>query len=388
MEDYLKKGRKRVVFLTGTRADFGKLKSLILALRKALGFDVQIFATGMHMLADYGYTVNEIEKCGIRNIYKYISYSGQASQEVILASTMVGFGNYIKEFKPDLIIVHGDRLEALAGALAGSFNNVLVAHIEGGELSGTLDGHIRHAITKLSNIHFVANGEAKTRVKQLGEDPKSIFEIGSPDVDVMLSKKLPTLTQAKKRYAINYDHYAILLYHPVTTELGSLERDVEELIRAMVKSEMNYIVIHPNNDPGSDIIRTHYYGQLAANSHFRLFPSLRFEYFLTILRHAHFIIGNSSSAVREAPYFGVPALNVGTRQADRIFGVESVSNHNHQEAGILAAIKRFSTKKKRFQVRKAFGRGNSDKNFVKVLEQKNIWQNGIQKKFNDINKII
>lgn len=388
MEDYLKKGRKRVVFLTGTRADFGKLKSLILALRKEPEFDVHVFATGMHMLADYGYTVNEIEKCGITNIHKYISYSGQASQEAILASTINGFGNYIKEFSPDLIVVHGDRLEALGGALAGSFNNVPVAHIEGGELSGTLDGHIRHAATKMSNLHFVSNQAARARVRQLGENPKNIFVIGSPEVDIILSKNLPTLTQAKKRYAVNYDRYAILIYHPVTTELDALGKQISELTSAVLQSDINYIVIHPNNDPGAEVIRGHYQKHLQGNPRFRLFPSLRFEHFLTFLQNAHFIIGNSSSAVREAPYFGIPTINLGTRQTDRVLDIKSIFNCPHNHKMILATIQKFSHKPVRFRPVRTFGQGDSDKNFVKILKKKTLWQSSIQKKFNDIVQII
>ncbi|KKU49671.1 MAG: UDP-N-acetylglucosamine 2-epimerase [Parcubacteria group bacterium GW2011_GWA1_47_10] len=388
MEDYLKKGRKRVVFLTSTRADFGKLKSLILALRKEPEFDVHVFATGMHMLADYGYTVNEIEKCRIPNIHKYISYSGQAPQEAILASTIAGFGNYIKEFRPDLIVVHGDRLEALGGALAGSFNNIPVAHIEGGELSGTLDGHIRHAATKMSTLHFVSNQAAKARVRQLGENPKNIFVIGSPEVDIILSKNLPTLAQAKKRYAVSYDRYAVLIYHPVTTELDALPEQVAELTSAVTRSDINYLVIYPNNDPGGEVIRQYFQKQLSTNPRFRLFPSLRFEHFLAFLQNAYFIIGNSSSAIREAPYFGVPTINVGTRQADRISNVASVLNHNNKQDEILATIQKFSGKKTRFKPVKTFGQGNSAKNFMKILKQKRIWQASTQKKFNDLNIVI
>ncbi len=161
--------KKKISFLTGTRADFGKIKSLIEILRLNEQFDVHIFATGMHMEVKYGYTVLEIEKCGYDNIYKYINQINGAAMDITLSKTIEGFANYVHLIKPDLIVVHGDRIEALAGATVGALNNILVAHIEGGELSGTVDELIRHAVSKLSHTHFVANEEAKKRLQQMGE---------------------------------------------------------------------------------------------------------------------------------------------------------------------------------------------------------------------------
>src|SRR3989338_11672292 len=203
---YVKKlNKKRVVFLTGTRADFGKLKSLINILNNDKVFETHVFATGMHMLSKYGYTIDELEKEKTPNLYKYINHSRNSSMESIMASTLIGFGNYIQEFKPDLVVVHGDRVEALAGALAAGFKNIPVAHIEGGEISGTIDEHLRHAISKLSHLHFVANNEAKKRLIQIGEEGKSIFVIGSPDLDIMKSSDLPNIEATKKRYEITFN---------------------------------------------------------------------------------------------------------------------------------------------------------------------------------------
>src|SRR4030095_12495229 len=167
--------KKRVVFLTGTRADFGKLKSLIERIREHKHFEVYIFATGMHMDIKYGYTVREIEKCGYDNIYKYINHDSESIMDITLSRTIEGFANYTRMVEPDLIVVHGDRIEALAGASVGALNNIPVAHIEGGELSGTVDELIRHAVSKLSHIHFVANEEASARLVQMGELESSIF---------------------------------------------------------------------------------------------------------------------------------------------------------------------------------------------------------------------
>jgi UDP-N-acetylglucosamine 2-epimerase (hydrolysing) len=203
---------KKLLYLTGTRADFGKLKPLITESKKR--YDVSIFATGMHMLDKYGMTCHEISKAGFE-YYPYINQDGNTPMDMVLKNTIEGLSYYLKEHPTDLLIIHGDRVEALAGACVGALNNVLVAHIEGGEVSGTIDESIRHAVSKLSHIHFVANNEAKKRLEQMGET--NIFVIGSPDIDIMLGE-LPTLEEVKEKYDITFSEYAICIYHPVTTE--------------------------------------------------------------------------------------------------------------------------------------------------------------------------
>jgi len=245
-------GKRRVVFLSGTRADFGKLKPLIARVACDPSFEYEIFATGMHMLARYGSTLNEIRRAGFAHIYPFVNQDGSVNSQMdlVLSTTVQGLGHYVREFKPDLLVVHGDRVEALAGAIVGALNNILVAHIEGGELSGTIDELIRHAVSKLSHLHFVANEEARTRLLQLGEQPESVFVIGSPDIDVMLSHDLPTLLEVRERYEIPFERYGILMYHPVTTELDRMERHAQELVEGVIRSELPFVVIYPNNDAG------------------------------------------------------------------------------------------------------------------------------------------
>ncbi len=390
MEEYRTKkelGKKRIVFITATRADFGKIKSLLGILNKSKLFDVRLFATGMHMLSQYGYTVNEIEKCNFPNIYKFINSSGKFSMGDVLANTLIGLGNYLNEFRPDMIVVHGDRIEALAGALSGALNNIIVAHIEGGEISGTIDEHIRHAISKISHLHFVANEEAKNRLIQMGELPESVYIVGSPDIDIMNSEKLPSLNVVRKRYNINFYKYGIMIYHPVTTEISELERQTNIVANAAIRSKKNFIVIHPNNDAGTDIIQRIYMKKLSKNKNIKTFPSVRFEYFLTLLKNADFMLGNSSAGIREAPFYGVPSINIGTRQLNRAKNEPSIFNCNYDEKRIRALINRFSSQKVRFDLRKTFGGGASHINFLRILKNKKIWSIDIQKQFRDLNFI-
>ena len=369
--------KKKIVFLTGTRADFGKLKSLIEVSRN--NFEVHIFATGMHMDPQYGFTVREIEKCGYENIFKYINHDASSSMDLTLSRTIEGFANYLRLIEPDLIIIHGDRIEALAGATVGALNNTLVAHIEGGEVSGTVDELIRHAVSKLSHIHLVANDEAKTRLLQMGEIERSIHVIGSPDMDAMLSNDLPSLDEVKASYQINFDTYAVSMFHPVTTEYDMMDTYADAYFAALVKSDFPYVVIYPNNDKGSEFILNRL-KKVEQHSKFRIFPSVRFEAFLVLLKHAKFIIGNSSAGIREAPYYGIPTVNVGTRQNGRSSNPDII-NTSYEQSSIFKGIG--LAQKLQLQPRHLFGDGKSNEHFLRILLSNNLWSTSKQKIFAD-----
>lgn len=343
--------------------------------------DVHIFATGMHMQEKYGMTVNEIEKSGFKNIFKYFNYTAETSMDLTLSKTIEGLSSFIKEIHPDLIIVHGDRVEALAGAIVGSLNNILVGHIEGGEVSGTIDELIRHSVSKMSHFHFVSNGLAKKRLIQMGELDDQIFVIGSPDIDIMFSNDLPSLKIAKAYYEIPYENYAVLMFHPITTEYNELENIVKTLVDAVLDDDSNYLVIFPNNDLGSFKILKEY-ERLSKFQRFKIFPSLRFEYFLTFLKNANFLIGNSSAGIREAPYYGIPSINIGTRQNNRAHG-PSILQTSYFYESIKESIT-FAKQNERMEIQKDFGDGSSDIKFLAILEEDKFWNTSCQKLFNDI----
>lgn len=372
---------KKVVFLTGTRADFGKLKSLIHILEAHPGYEPHLFVTGMHLLETYGYTLIEVQNAGFSNIHTFSNHTSEATMDLTLSKTMEGFSSYIKEIQPDLIVIHGDRLEALAGALVGSLNNILVAHIEGGEVSGTIDELIRHATSKMSHIHFVSNPEAERRLQQMGELSESIFVIGSPDVDIMFSPDLPSLNEAAEHYNLDFQDYALAMFHPVTTEASRIKEYATSFVEALKNSGHNYILVYPNNDLGSQAI-LEVYETLKGYSHIRIFPSIRFEYFLTLLKNAKFIIGNSSAGIREAPYYGIPTINIGTRQQNRSLHPH-ILNTSYETEAILAAIETSATLE--ISIKSAFGKGNSGKLFLDCLEKDAIWNISHQKLFKDFN---
>jgi len=381
--------KKQILFITGTRADFGKVKSLIHRVNGSSKLDYALFVTGMHTLSRYGYTVDEVYSTmknhrldhGFRSLYTFMNQSPGEPMDRVLANTILGLSNYVEQMNPDLIVVHGDRVEPLAGAIVGSLRNILVAHIEGGEVSGTADEMIRHAITKMAHIHFAANSEAAVRLKQMGEDASAIYVIGSPDIDLMLSETLPPFEEVIGHYQIPFEEYAVALLHPVTTNLSETRESVETLVRAMKQSELNYVVIYPNNDQGADLIFTAY-EMLTDDPRFACYPSLRVEYFLTLLRNAQFIIGNSSAGIREAPVYGIPSIDIGSRQHRRFSHPSIVHVGGRDASEILAAIHATETAPS-YQPTYNFGDGKSAERFLSVLEGEAIWKTSHQKGFRD-----
>lgn len=333
----------------------------------------------MHLLKKYGSTKNIIIKENKKKakIFLFKNQSYEDKLDIILSNTVNGFSKYLKKVKPDMVFIHGDRVETLAAAISSSFNNFLTCHIEGGELTGTIDEHIRHSVTKLSHIHFVSNNSAKENLLRMGEDPKNVFIVGSPEVDLMKSK-LPSIQEVKKRYQISFKNYVILIFHPVTTDLKSLKKDTSLIINTLDKLNNKSVVILPNNDPGSHFILK-VYDKNKKNKNFKFIDSIRFEYFLTLLKNAELIIGNSSSGVREAPYYGTPTINVGSRQINRV-NASSISNIlDLTEKELIKKIKKLYGKN--FKGIKLFGTGNSGSKIFSILKRNKIWNTKIQKQF-------
>lgn len=371
---------KKIVFVTATRADYGKLKSVIIRTQKIKKFKTSIFVTGMHNMNVYGKTNDHIKKDNIKNIYKFFNQNIGDDHDKILSKTIIGFSNFVKKIKPDLVIIHGDRSEPLACAIICCLNNIKIAHFEGGELSGTVDEMFRHSISKLCNIHFVSNSAAKKRLLQMGENRKNIFITGSPDIDLILSKKLPSLNETNQRYELKFKKFSIAIFHPVTPDISNLKKNIRMFIKALVLSKKNYVVIYPNNDLGSKIIINEL--KKITINRVKIFPSLRFENYLTLLKNAEFIIGNSSSGIIEAPYYGVPTINIGERQKNRA-NIKSIIDCGYNSNEILKAINKLDKKnynKKTY----FFGHGDSDKKVMKILLTSSIWKTSNHKQFLEI----
>jgi UDP-N-acetylglucosamine 2-epimerase (hydrolysing) len=367
-----------LLFLTGTRADFGKLEPLGAAAREA-GHRVSFFVTGMHMMEAYGLTRLEVGRMPGVVVHEFMNQRPGDPQDVILAKTILGFSDYVTEHRPDLIVVHGDRIEAMAGALVGATNYILTAHVEGGEVSGTIDEVIRHCNTKLAHVHFVSSDTAARRVMALGEPQDTVHAIGSPELDFHSGPSGVSLAEVKARYDIPFAEYGVAVFHPVTSEAASMGQQARALFDALAASGRHFVVIAPNNDPGSDAIFKVIEG--LPKDRFRLIPSMRFSHFSELMKNAACMVGNSSAGVREAPFLGIPSLDVGTRQTNRA-SAPSVQACLASDAVAIAAFlgDHWGRTVPRHD---GFGQGRAADRFVRVLSDETFWTQSLQKSFQD-----
>jgi UDP-N-acetylglucosamine 2-epimerase (hydrolysing) len=337
----------------------------------------------MHLLRRYGYTVREIERAGLRRLHLIPNQVDGEPMALVLANTVQALTRLVHEERPAAIVVQGDRVEALAGALVGSLTNVRVIHVEGGELSGTIDDTIRHSISKHAHVHLVANESARERLLQLGEEPERIFVVGSPEVDVLTSPDAPTLDMVRARYDICFPTFGVLALHPVTTELEHTTRHAAEVVDAVLADGGNWVVIDPNNDEGCERIR-HQLDRLTGPRFVRL-PSMRFEFYVTLMRHADVLLGNSSSGVREAPVLGTPSVNVGTRQRRRSTAA-SVRHVPAEKTAVQAAIARARVLG-RHPSDTGFGEPGASRRIVALLEGEEIWRTSLYKEFVEVTPV-
>ena len=370
---------KKILFITGTRADFGKIEPLAKA-AIAEGHHVGFFVTGMHMMKKYGSTHMEVRNVKGAEIFEYVNQKEGDELDSILAKTIVGFSDFIHENNQDLVVIHGDRAEATAVSLVCAVNHVYSAHIEGGEVSGTIDESLRHCNTKLCLTHFVSSRDALNRVIRLGEAKDSVYLIGSPELDSHSKSSGIDVAEVKARYGITFNHYGVVVFHSVTSERENMGLQAQKLFEALTKSCRNFVVIAPNNDPGSQEIF-----EVLNNlptERFRVIPSMRFKYFSELLKNSAVVVGNSSMGVREAPFLGISSINIGSRQNNR--GVsESIVNCSAFDEDQIIALLSSKFWNKRYNSMKSFGSGNSSSKFIKILSSEEFWSHSTQKTFFD-----
>jgi UDP-N-acetylglucosamine 2-epimerase (hydrolysing) len=368
--------QRSLLFITGTRADFGKLEPLAIACRDA-GFKISFFITGMHMMSRYGETRLEVKRFEGAEFFEFVNQRSGDPQDLVLAKTVMGFSDFVHEHRPDLVIIHGDRVEAMAASIVCAMRYIPSAHIEGGEVSGTIDESIRHCNTKLCSSHFVSSEAAKARVLNLGEPANRIFVIGSPELDAHAKPSGVSLEQVKAHYGIGFDEYGIAIFHPVTSEQDSIALQAASFFGILEKSNKKFVVIMPNNDPGTDSIVAVL--EQLPQDRFRLIPSMRFSYFSELMRHAKVIVGNSSVGVREAPFLGIPSLDVGTRQNQRA-RAPSISNCDAMNEDMVYKFLN-ACWGIRYSQDHQLGNGKAALNFVTALSRPTFWAASLQKQF-------
>jgi len=311
---------RKIFYVTGTRADFGLMRRTLQRAANDARLDVSVCVTGMHLLPEYGETVREIEAAGLRiaaRIPVRLDGSSGAAMARALAAELAGMVDAFERERPDIVVVLGDRGEMLAGALAAIHLNIPIAHLHGGELSGTVDEPVRHAISKLSHYHFVATQGARERLIRMGERPENIMVSGAPGLDGLEEVKTASRADLCGQYGLNpAGRVALMVFHPVLQEVAQADRQAESILTALQQAQCQALCLMPNSDAGGMQVR----GVLRSWSGTRGIKTIdhlpRDEY-LSWLTVADVLIGNSSSGIIEAASFGLPVVNIGSRQQGR-----------------------------------------------------------------------
>jgi len=373
---------RKISITTGTRSEYGILRPLIKAISNSKKLELCLIVTGTHLSKNYGMSINEIKKDGFKISEKFSMLPhGNTNYHMSLniAKGIERFSKIFRKIKPDLNLVLGDRDEMLASTIAAYHMNIPNAHIHGGDKSkGGIDEYNRHAITKISNIHFAATKKSYTRIIKMGEDPKYVFHTGSPSIDEVLTNKIPSKITLEKKYNIKLiGNEIVLLYHPVTTQSDLSEKHIENVLKAIVKFKQPVITIGPNSDAGSKEIRKKLFEYSQKYNFITFYNNFPRSDFLGLLNNAGMLIGNSSAGIIEASYFKIPVVNIGIRQNGREQG-KNVINTNEQTINISKAINRALKNKKLSKVR-IYGNGTSSKKIVNILEKIKLDEKLIQK---------
>lgn len=376
--------KRKILYISGTRADYGLMKQTLIRIKNHPNLNLEIVATGMHLMPEFGLTVNEIKKDGFK-IHRV-----NATYEEDNKESMSGFiGQFIqlltrkmKEIKPDIILVLGDRGEMLAGAIVGAYLTIPVVHIAGGDVTSTIDGITRHAITKLSNVHFPATKNSAERIKKMGEESWRIFTVGAPGLDSILGEKLFSKKDIAKKYNLDISQPILLvIQHPVTTEIENVARQIKETMEAIKEFNYQTIVTYPNADAGGrkmiKVIEKH-----RKYPFIKIYKNITHKDYLSLMRVASVIIGNSSGGLTEAPSFKLPAVNIGTRQQGRE-QAGNVINVNYDKNEIKKAVQkalydeRFKERVKK--CKNPYGQGKANERIVRILSSIKIDKKLLQK---------
>ena len=316
--------RRKICVVTTSRADFGLLRGLLHSIRADSALRLQVIASGMHLAPKFGQTWRDIQAAGFRIDRKIgLRLSGDADVDNVksIAVGLNGFAQAFVELKPEIVVLLGDRFELLAPAISALMLRIPIAHIHGGELSeGAIDDSVRHAITKLASLHFAAAEPYRRRILQMGESPRSVFNFGAPGLDQIYGSALFTRPQLEQELGFRIEGpVALVTYHPVTRDRGSVDAQVNSLVSAIKASPLTAVFTMANADAQGARINTRLEMMCQQNpERFKWVPHLGHHRYLSCLKHFSVMVGNSSSGLTEAPSFRLPVVNIGDRQQGRL----------------------------------------------------------------------
>ena len=388
---------RHILYITGTRADYGLMRNTLTEIVNTPGLKLSVVVTGMHLLDEFGNTYSEIlsdsKKYGFGIIKCTSTYDNDTRESM---SRFIGeftseLTKICAKIKPDVILLLGDRGEMLAGAIVGIHLGIPIAHIHGGDVSSTVDDITRHAITKMSNIHFAASQSSADRIIKLGEDKSRVFVVGAPGLD-RITEDVYDERYIREKYGLNTDEkYFILIQHPVSAEIENAEKHIEETLKAIIKYGAKHgtktIVVYPNSDAGGrkiiDVLEKYRNNQLIKNPLIKFYKSLNRKDFLSLLKYSSGLIGNSSSGIIEAASFRKPVINIGTRQLGRERGL-NVIDARYSCDDIYAAMKKISEDKKFLNSLKKivnpYSKGNAGKAIADILSRIELTKDLTQKR--------
>lgn len=370
------KSKKEICLISGTRAEYGLISNVINEIKNSNYLSMKLIVTGTHLSSEFGLTIKEIQQNDHyidKKVDILLSGNSKGSINKSIALGIIGFSDAFEELKPDLILILGDRFEILSAAVAAMVLNIPIAHIHGGEVTeGAIDDSIRHSLTKLSHIHFVAAELYKKRVVQLGEDPKRVFNVGGLGLDSIKNLKLLNKTQLESLFDFSFTKKTFLVtLHPETISEYTTNYQIDCVLEALKNfKNLNFIFTLPNADAESNLIKKAIINYCNSSQNSRFYSSLGHINYLSFLKYCDGVIGNSSSGIIEAPFFKKGTINIGNRQKGRLRS-KSIIDCEFNSSSITESIKKALSKE--FQenlnnVHNNYGGGGASKKIVKIME--------------------
>lgn len=378
---------RKIAVVTGTRAEYGLLKNTLNKIKENNNLELQLIVTGTHLSENFGYTIDEILEDGFKVDEKIPILMSSRSNCIMskeMGLLMVQLSQAFERLKPDILVVLGDRYEIFAAVSTAMTMNIPIAHISGGEVTeGAIDEQIRHAITKMSHIHFPGAEVYEQNIINMGEESWRVFNVGDPGIENTKTTKFLNKEELRKQLNVDIDQETLLItYHPVTLERELLPYQIENLIEALNEIKKKMIITYPNSDNGGDYIIKKIEQFAKKNTDVHLFKNLGVLRYLSVMKLCGAVIGNSSSALVEAPYLKIPVVNIGNRQKGRLMADNIISCSNKYE-DIITAINKSLSNKFRETVKNTkslYGDGNTSEEIVKILENIQIDEKLLKKK--------
>ncbi len=379
--------KRKVLIVTERRADFSRFKPVIDKINKDKKLDYMLVVTGIHLLKKYGYSINEIRKTGLKINKTFKMYSNVSLHNDDGATMVSSFGvaiinlsKILKKMKPDVVLSGFDIAANFAVTVAAAHMNIPVAHIQGGEVSGTIDESIRHAMSKFSHYHLVSNKDAQQRLIKMGEEKSKIHIVGCPSLEALFNEKLLDEKMLNKKFGIDFKKkFIIVIQHSVTTELYDTKNQILNTIQAIKKSKIQTLFICPNNDAGSTIIIK----AIKRSKNIFYTPTLTLSEYRSLLQKCFALVGNSSSGIHEASSFYKPVINIGSRQNGRLRS-KNIIDVKHNKNEILKAL--LSLEDKGFykrlikNLKNPYSLSNTSSRIVRILKKINLDNKLLQKR--------